>query len=280
MRLRVTFEPVASQAALAGLRREYLQALPEAPAPLLRLMAKAGLPYRIRARDTPCGYLIVSGPDTLVEFHLQRSHWVFGEVVLQQARAALGLRRALVQQFDALLLSSAIAHQERVRSLGLLTRDFVPRALPPMPRGVRFVERAATRADLPAMQRVDQQVFAEPARLCALIDAGGVQLFERDGMLIGFGLLRPVGPDAVELGIAVDRPYRARGYAVYLLRALIDRCVAEGKRPIAGSAEDNHASRNMGERVGLVARYRLLELSFPATQSAPAPPPPACSVGT
>lgn len=188
---------------------------------------------------------------------------VFGEVILAQILTRTPVRRALVKSFDALFLSSAVAHQVAVRSRGLLVRDYIERALPGMPE-VRFEARVAELGDLDRIVRVEQHVFTHPERLRKVIEERHMVLFEHGEALIGFGIIQPViaGQPAVDLGIAVDAPFRNTGYAIYLFRHLVQHCFAHGLRPIAGCAEDNRASRSMGERVGMVARHRLLELSF------------------
>lgn len=263
MNLRVVFQPLTDLAALSPMRELHLAALAQPQAPLLEVMVHDAAYYEIHARQRSCGYLIVRGGDTLIELYLHQAYWVFGEVIVKQAIDKLGIHRALVQQFDALFLSSCVALQDGVRSIGLIARDYVPRPLPAI-ADIRFTQRTAELTDLPAIRAVDQEVFTHPERLAAVVSAGFMQVYERDEHLVGFGIMRPVSADGlvVELGIAVDRPFRARGYAVYMLRSMIEHCVAQGLRPIGGCTEDNTPSRHMAERVGLVSRFRLLELSF------------------
>jgi RimJ/RimL family protein N-acetyltransferase len=190
---------------------------------------------------------------------------VYGEALFLQILQRTAVRRALVKSFDALLLSSAIAHQRAVKSLGLLVRDYVPRQLPDLAQ-IRFEARRAEISDIPAILAVDQQVFRDPERLSHVISERHLVLFERDAALVGFGIIRPViaGRPEVDLGIAVDAPYRNKGYAVFIFRDMVEYCFRHGLRPIAGCSEQNLASRRMGERVGMVARHRLLELTFEA----------------
>src|SRR5690606_9612153 len=130
--------------------------------------------------------------------------WVFGEVIFAQILARMPIRRALVKSCDALLVSSAVAHQVAVRSRGLLVRDYIERALPAMPE-LRFQARVAELSDLDRIVRVDQQVFTRPERLRKVIEERHMVLFERGEALIGFGIIQPViaGQPAVDLGIAV-----------------------------------------------------------------------------
>ena len=272
MNLRVEFVPVTDAGQLSSLREQYLDTLTHGQEALLEALVAEGTAFLVRSGGKPCGYFILHADSTLIEFHLLESHWVFGEAVFKQILAKTPVRRALVKSFDALLLSSCIAHQRRVRCLGLLVRDYIPRALPTL-SGLRYSIRQATLRDLPAITQVDQQVFANAERLLGVVETGQAWLFERAGQLLGFGILRPVvvGRPEVDVGIAVDRPYRARGFAVYMLRDLVERCVAQGLVPVAGCAEENRASRHSGERIGLVSRHRLLELSFDDGQAPESP---------
>lgn len=262
MKVRITLTRVDDLTDLSALRDEYLDSIVEAQEPSIEVLIPDAAYYAINHGDERCGYAIVHG-DTLIEFYLTRPYWVFGECVIEQILARGEVKRALVKSFDALLLSSAIARHTSLRVKGLLVRDLVPRTLPDFPT-LASRARVATVDDLPAILAVDQQVFRHPERLRRVIEAGQLHLFSNEGGVIGFGILRPVVPGRkhVELGIAVDRPYRLKGHAIYMFQALVEACLARGLVPVAGVAVENVVSRSMGERVGMVARHRLLELTF------------------
>jgi len=263
MKLRVTFDRVDEVSALQALRNEYLDQLLEAQEPSIEVLVPDSAYFLIHAGDVTCGYFIVHGDDMLLELHLRQPYWVFGECVFEQMLARGHVRRALVKSFDHLLLSSCIARHKTLRVKGLLARELVLRELPDFP-ALQCRSRVATLDDLPAILAVDQQVFAHPERLRMVIAAGYLRLFENDAGVVGFGIARPIvrGRKHVELGIAVDRPFRLKGHAIYIFRSMVEACLDNGLVPVAGVAVENLASRGMGERVGLVARYRLLELTF------------------
>lgn len=269
MNITVTFAP-ASLEDLANMRQEYLSELRCAQELMLEMMIPSCRYYWVGWRSQKIGYLIVRPENELIEFHLQRPYWVYGQSVLAQAIRALGLVHAVVKSFDDLMLSSAIEHQREVRVMGLLVRDYVPRALPELPH-IRYEVRPAVLSDLPSVVAVEQDVFSQPERLRHVILAGWMQLFEqvlssapRRTTLIGFGILRPIAADSeyVDVGIAVDTPFRNKGYAIYMMRHLVELCLERGLELVAGCSSDNMASRRMGERIGLVARHRLLRLTF------------------
>ncbi len=267
MRLNVSFHPLPV-CELEPLREEHLAGLPHGQELLLEVMVSAARGVGIYTRGAQlCGHALVHGEGTLIEFHLRREYWLYAEQVLLRLVRTLELKRALVKSFDGLLLSSAIAHHTGLRSLGLLVRDYVPRPLPP-PGRITYVARVGTPADYERVRRVRQGVFDRPERLRLVLERGWMRLFEKEpargGGPIGFGILRPVVANRpeVDVSIALDASCRGRGHATYMLRDLAEECVAAGKSPICGCAEENHASRHLGERIGFVARHRLLELSF------------------
>lgn len=261
MRTQVQFKSVPLPE-LASLRGEYLESLPYAQELLLETMVPQarGLGVLSRAEEL-CGYLLIGEHGALIEFYLERPYWVFGEQVLGLALRAFGIERAWVKSFDSLLLSSAVGYQRSMRVLGLLVRDYQPRALPRSPH-IQFNARLAQEADLQRIAELDQDVFTHPGRLRAALSRGELWVFEYEQVLLGLGVSQRLSPKRpeVDLGVAVDRPHRNRGHAVYLLRTLAEHCLAQGLHPVCGCAVDNLPSRHMGERIGFVARHRLLEL--------------------
>lgn len=249
---------------LQPLRNDYLDTLPEAQELLLEVLVGGADSYLLRTRaGVICGYALVHGKGTLLEFHLVRDHWVFGETILRQVVAELSLKRAMVKSFDSLLLSSALSLQTGLKVLGLLVRDYVPRKLPVLSR-IQYKSRIANANDMTRLLAVDQDVFTIRERLEHVVAEGQVRIFEKGESTVGFGILRPVvaGRKDIDVAIAVDKPFRGKGYATYVFRDLVEECLDSGQHPTCGCASDNHASRHLGERIGMIARHRLLELSF------------------
>ncbi len=262
MNLTVDFEPT-SLSQIDALRAARSEQLREPQELHLEALVQESSVYLVLHRGEAIGYCAVHSEQGLVEFHLKPAAWVFGEIVIKRLIDRLGIERALIQSFDDLFFSSAVAHQVSVRVLGMIVRDIVPRELPVL-AGMEYMRRLAEERDVERIRTIEQDVFTHPERLAWVVRQGWVWLFEAGAELLGFGLLRPVRPGSttVEMGIAVDTPFRNRGYAVYMLRDMIALCRDRGWRPIGGCAVNNLPSRRLGERVGLVARYRLLELRF------------------
>lgn len=250
--------------ALSELRSLYLDGLAEAQEAFLEALIAGARGYELRVRGEVAGYGLVRD-DALLEFFvtdafLPPAHLLFRKLVLH-----VNVARALVKSFDHLFLACAMDVQVGVRVLGILVREFAPRDLPPELQG-RYTQRAATEADLPRLMQVEQDVFNDAARMARAIADGRVRVFEHGSTLVGFGLLKPVraGHPEVDVGLVVDRPFRSRGHAAYILRDLVDHCLASGLRPVSGCAANNYASINLGLRVGFISRYRLLELQLRA----------------
>lgn len=263
MKITVSFHRVGAFDDLQELRDEYLDTLKLAQEASLEVLMPDASHYAIQHDGVRCGYVSIQEPDTLIEFHLRRPYWVFGECVFEQLLGQALVKRALVKSFDHLLLSSCIARHTSLRVKGLLVRDIELREERD-DEDDDLTSRMATLEDLPRLLAVDQLVFRHPERLQRVVVAGCVQLFERADTVVGFGIARPIiaGRKYVELGIAVDKPFRSRGLSARLFRAMMDTCIARGLMPVAGVAVENAASRAMGERAGMVANYRLLDLAF------------------
>lgn len=263
MQIAVQFVATEEHAHLEQSRREYLDSLPHGQQLLIELIAGVSRWYAISRRGELCGHLIVSADDVLIEFHLSRPYWVFGEFVVGRAIRELRIRKAWVKSFDALFFSSVVSHQTALRPKALLIRDFVERDLPDIPR-IQFESRRADVDDIESIRRIESEIFSDPERLRSVVERGQVTMFEADGKPMAFGITRPVltGNDDVDVSIAVSREYQRRGHAAYILRHLIQSCLERGQNPVAGCPVQNLASRHVGERVGFVALHRLLELDL------------------
>lgn len=247
---------------LSSLREQYLSGLSEEQEALIEVQLADATPLLIRYEQLAIGYaLVLDG--TVLEYHLTEDFAVFGQTVFDQLLAATGARRAVVKSFDSLFLSSCVDRQVGIRTLGLLVRNYVRRPLPES-GDLRFDARSATPDDLPAVLAIEQHVFTRPERFRYVIESGWMILFERHNELLGFGIMRPVvsARRGVDIGIALHKAHRTRGYGPYFLQHMADMCVARGLVPIAGCAVENHIVRATGERIGMYAKHRLLELRF------------------
>jgi GNAT superfamily N-acetyltransferase len=265
MNIQATFLPVSIEQ-IRPLRDDYLDRLLAAQEALIEVLVQQGQCFAISAKGQIAGYSILHEQEGLLEFHVLEHFQAYAHLLLRRFVLEHRVRAALVKSFDHLLLACAMDIQTSVRVRGILVRNYIPRQLPIIPR-IRYGQRPAEERDLARVRALDQQVFTHPERLAAVIRAGAMRLFERDLALIGFGIIRPViaGRPEVDLGLAVDAPFRNKGYAIYFLRDMANFCLQSGLVPISGCAADNEASIRLGSRVGFVSRYRLLEVRFDAS---------------
>lgn len=267
--ITITSTPVAISQ-LEPWRERYFSELREAQEPLLETLVAASSAYLVQTRDAAIGYALVHPDRGIFEYYLDRSEWAFSTEIFGKLLRQRDITRGLVKSFDDLFMAAAMDHQCGVTSLGMLVRDYVPRPLPPI-ESLAVSCTLATRADQELIDAVDQDVFSDPQRLADAVENGYVWLYRADvkcKTVVGFGLIKPVRAGAldVDVGIAIDRPFRNKGFALYVMQDLMSRSIAAGYRPIAGCALDNLASRRMGQRIGMAPRYRLLCVNFRAAR--------------
>lgn len=256
------FLPLASLADIESLRARYLDGLSKAQDALLEVFVHQGQVHGVFVDDALKGYFVVH-EGVLVEFYVVPELEARAHHLLPQFVDAMGVRSALVKTFDPMFLACALDLQSSVAVRGVLARDYTRLELPSIDR-IRYTHRTASVEDLPRIAAVEQDVFTDASRLYGVVERGEMQLYERDGRIVGFGIVRRVIPSRpdVELGIALDAAFRNKGYAVYMLRDMVDHCVARGLNPISGCARTNEASIRLGIRIGFTSRYRLLEVRF------------------
>ena len=262
------FPAVPSLAEVHALRERYLDGLIAGQDALLEILVRDGRVHHIVVEDEIIGYAVVTDR-ALTEYFVVPEREYDAYLILPHLVEQLGIQKALVKTFDHVLLMSALFHSEdgKVGVRGVLVRDYIKRALPEIPE-IEYSQRTATLDDMPAIQAIDQPVFTNPERLRFVVSQGFVELFERPaalgGQLVGFGLMRPVieGRPHVEVGVAVDPAYRNKGYAMHMLRDVVEHCIARGLIPVSGCARSNEPSIRMGTRMGLTARYLLVEVEL------------------
>lgn len=224
--------------------------------------------YLISTRGGVVGYALVHAEKGLFEYHMDRSQWAFSTEIFGKFIREHNITKALVKSFDDVFMAAALDHQTSATVIGMLVRDYVPRTLPQI-ESLAFTRRLASLEDLELVSGVDQDVFVDPARLRGAVSNGFVWLYERSEpspVVLGFGLIKPLRPMSrdVDVGIALDRKYRNKGYALYVMQDLMNQSIAMGYRPIAGCAIDNLPSRCMGQRIGMAPRYRLVSMTLRA----------------
>jgi hypothetical protein len=257
---------VASRSEIEGLRATHLSELREAQEPLLETLLPVCVAYLIETREGVAGYALVHPEKGVFEFYVHRTQWAFATEIFGKFIREHGITKALVKSFDDVFMAAALDHQTSVTSVGMLVRDYVPRILP-LISSLQVACRKAKPEDLSRIKLVEQDVFTHPDRLQSAVFNGWVWLYEaidRPGALLGFGLIKPLEMNKrdVDVGIAIDKPYRNKGYALYVMQDLMTRSIELGFRPIAGCAVDNLPSRRMGQRIGMAPKYRLVSMTL------------------
>lgn len=252
----------SNREAIAAMRGRYLDGLLEAQDALIEGIAGGADTFEIRIGDESVGYFLVAD-GALVEMFVEEPWEWLAQELFQRFVEAFAVTSAIVKTYDHLLMACAADLQRKVEMMGVLIRHYVPRPLPDIPR-IRYRERVAEPADLERLWAVEQDAFTHRERLAFVVERGWVRIFERDDAVVGFGLRRPIisGRPHMEVGIAIDAPFRNKGYAVFILRDLVEGCLADGLVPVSGCARENEASIRAGVRIGFRSRYRILRFVF------------------
>lgn len=263
MSYRTTFTQVVSLAELEPHRTRHLDDLSKIQDALIEVWVAESAYFVIDVNGERAGYFIVYQGNTLIEYFLAESFELYAHEILPLIAKEKAIDKALIQTFDHVFLAAALDHQTSVKVRGALVRDYVRRELPAL-AGVDYSKRLATLEDLPRIKNVQQDIFTHPERLAFVIEKKLLLLFERGDLLLGFGIIRPIlaGKPDVEVGLAVDKPYRNAGNAMSMLQDMYEYSLRSGYRPVSGAARDNEASVRTGLRIGCIARYRILEVRF------------------
>jgi GNAT superfamily N-acetyltransferase len=260
------FPSVPSLAEVHALRERHLDGLLAAQDALLEILVRDGRVHHIVVDDEIVGYAVVQDT-TVLELFVVPERDYFAHLILPELAAQLGIERALVKTFDHVFLTAALFNSTKgtISVRGVLVRDYVKRELPAIPR-IEYTRRTANLDDLPAIGAVERTVFTSAERMRWAVSQGYIELFERPtgGPLIGFGLMRPVidGRPDTEVGIVVDPVCRNQGYAMYMLRDMVEQCLARGLVPVSGCARGNAPSIRTGTRIGFTGRYLLVEVEL------------------
>jgi RimJ/RimL family protein N-acetyltransferase len=221
-------------------------------------MSRSGRPYLVQDAGDVIGYVITDGASTLVEYHATDAA---ASDLLDQIVERLGLRRAFCKTFDVPLREACSRFRPAVTVKGLLFRRIDARNVE-MYGEVR--DRSATTDDIDQIMAIDDGFYRDADEASSYVRDGQMTVYETDGRIVGCGLIQQVVPsiNAHDIGMMVAPRHRRRGLGRYIVRHLIQSCLASGKRPICGCHIDNIASRRCLESAGFRSEHELLELSW------------------
>lgn len=115
--------------------------------------------------------------------------------------------------------------------------------------------------DIAAIAEMERRCFADAWSAELLADVlkypflHGI-LLEEDGRIVGYGCLRVLFEAADVDNIAVDSPYRGRGYGEKLLGILLDRARSLGARECLLEVRVSNAAA-----IGLYQKYGFLQIA-------------------
>jgi len=258
----VNVEQLDSMNAIEHFRKNYLDDLFEAQELFLELQIHKANIFLITLGSTPIGYFLVDKASTLLEYYVIHTYIDQVDRIFEEIIHAFSIKKALCKSFDHTFLSCCVGVQKQTKAIGILCREYEEQPLPHPTRDI--VIRFAAQEDEQHIAAINEEIFDHEDEIREVIKKHNMFIFEHGSNIIGFGIFQQVIPGRpdYDIGMLVDRSYRRQGYGAYIIRYLVDYCKRHNYRPICGCAIENEASRRCLERVGYIARYRLLECTF------------------
>lgn len=204
------------------------------------------------------GYYAIHDQERLTQFYMRPAYLmhaqrVFGDVLERHAIASL-----FVQTSDELLLSLALDRDLTIHKQAYFFQD-AGAAIEGegLAEGATFRQAVLTDAD--AMRQVGGDFLDAYERR---IENGELFAYERDGMLLGIGIVEKSGllEGAASIGMFANEAYRRQGIGRTVITELMRWCRANGIRPLSGCWYYNEASKRTLERAGMATKTRLLHV--------------------
>jgi GNAT superfamily N-acetyltransferase len=227
--------------------------------------------HEILIDGRPAGHCAVDKDGYLVQFFVEDASSPQTGAALDAALDALALKGAYAATNEPGYLSLCLDRQREVAVDTLLYFDH--HSVPPV--GAEKL-RLATDEDLPglvAIQETDvggdlglmEQGFGGLAGfLRGMIADRALFVLEDGGTIIGSGDFRQraTWPGTADLGVVVAPQHQGRGVGTEILCLLKQKAASTGLEPICSTTVDNLASQRMIEKAGMVARHRILRITF------------------
>lgn len=257
----------------AGFRAAYLDELRESQELFVEGLVERGQNLVFSEGGQLVGYAVVQDR-AVVELHAHGDRGAAKRLLCQLLVEGYA-DRAIVKSFDAILVEVARSLPARAVVLGHLFRAHgTPEPWPEPSTTLSVRARVAQRTDVEAILQMHDGFFDNADEVERYVERGGLVLHcSPDGEVLACGLYRPVleGRDAMDVGMVVSPRHRRMGLGAMGAADAARRCVAEGRRPIAGCGADNVASRSALLRAGFVETDALLEIRFDSTSELTAP---------
>lgn len=171
----------------------------------------------VELSDEKIGYVVTTGGDQIVEFHIEDPELSRASQALDAAVRSLGMRNLLAQTFDPLATFLGLACGAPAVTQGLLYRVIADPGFEPRSD---VIAAPGTSGDLAELAALSDDFFDDAQEIGAYLAADGLMVYrDADGNPIGAGVLKHVisGIDGVDIGMVVPpiqaprlrRPYRS-----------------------------------------------------------------------
>ena len=237
----------------ADLRRAYLASLPEPQEWFLEELVRDGEAWQLGK----AGYAVFHG-DRLVEFYAcDRGE---APALLRALMRQRPFGAGLCKSFDTGLMEPAEALGWQRVTTGYLFRKRLP-VVVPWPAGFQLAP--ARQQDLAEVWETGRDFYDSVAEVEQLFHDGWLWVAFAARQIAGSGVTLPIdGPGAVvDIGMVVRPERRGTGFGSAIAGALADILKRDGKRPICGCGQSNHASKRALENAGFVSEHRLVNLT-------------------
>lgn len=247
---------------IKSLRSHYLNSLVEPQELFLELKVQSAEHYLIKESEFTLGYFSISDSEVLVELYIEDIHICKGELIIKRIVDQFSIQSALCKSFDQNLLNAAISIHKDISIVGINFRKLLNNY--EISDLIDISVSIALPQDFKMIQSINEEVFETEEEINDYLKRKQILLFKKDEEIIGFGIFAPViiGRDDYDIGMCVCKEYRRQGFGELIIRFLIEHCILNGWRPIAGCDIHNVASRKCLEKAGFIAHHRMLQINF------------------
>jgi GNAT superfamily N-acetyltransferase len=215
--------------------------------------------YHIWLDEQLAGWASVHQERLITQFALFPPYRRFGQDVFRQVRRLEKADSAFVTTCDEFFLSHALDDYRQIEKQAYFFQhdSQALRRQPAQPLACR----QAGSADIATIQTLADGFFDKVEERLA---AGQLYLTLRAGECVGFGIIEKsvLLPAVASIGMFTVQAYRNLGIGSAILAFLIDICVRQGIRPIAGCWYYNHRSKKTLERAGMFSQTRLFKINY------------------
>ena len=237
------------------LRNRYLSSLPEPQEWFLEELVRSGDVWE----NSGTSYAVFDR-DTLVEFYTTNSDDTrrhLSDLIQQRP-----FKKVLCKSFDHGLIDAAKNLGWPMVETGFLFRKRNRVVLEGNPD---FQLVRARSIDLVDAWEIGRDFYDSKDEVEQIFRSNGLWVGFDAGQMVGNGVTIPIDAsgNVVDVGMVTRRNQRNKGFASLIVATLSDMLESEGKRPICGCAQSNHASKAALEKAGFVSEHRLVQISIP-----------------